>query len=445
MTRHSGHAVVVGGSIAGMIAARVLSEFFERVTVLERDAETRAASHRPGVPQSRHVHILLRAGQNAFEALFPGFESDLVAAGSISVRAGYDAINIIGKDVWPRRDLGIVNRAQSRELLESIIRQRLRTVANVEHRWTCRAEGVLSDAGAVRGVVYHDESGRHELHAELVVDAAGLQAHGVQWLRELGYAAPHEERIGVDVSRTTAVFEIPSADRLAFRLIGLNSPPPARRSGLLLEIEGGRWCVSLGGRSGDHPPTDLAGYRAFAKSLASPMLYDAIADLEPLEPIAGYRYHGNVRRRFEKLDAFPDGLLVLGDALCNFNPIYAQGMSVAALQALALREALLEAKEEDRPFASVWRDFFPRASKAVSTPWAQAGLADLAFPETVGERPPEFAAIQAYSRALLALALEDPAVHKILVEVVQLIRPSEALGDADLVARILPRIELAAG
>lgn len=125
--------------------------------------------------------------------------------------------------------------------------------------------------------------------------------------------------------------------------------------------------------------------------------------------------------------------------------MYAQGMSVAALQGLALREALLEARKEDRPFASAWSDFFPRASKAVNTPWAQTGNADLAFPETVGERPPQFAAIQAYSRALLALALEEPGVHKTLVEVVQLIRPLEALSDEEFVARVLPRIQLAAG
>lgn len=445
MTRHGGHAVVVGGSIAGMLAASVLSELFTRVTVLERDAEPRDASHRPGVPQGRHVHILLRAGQDALEALYPGFASDLVAAGSIAVRAGYDAINIIGQDLWPRRDLGIVNRAQSRELLESVIRRRLRSVTNVEHRWASRAQGVMSEAGMVTGVVYHDAGCRHQLQAELVVDAAGVQAHGVQWLRELGYEAPPEERIDVDVSRTTALFEIPSADRLAYRSIGLYSPVPARRSGLLLEIEGGRWCVTLGGRSGDHAPIDLAGFRAFAKSLASPLLYDAIHDLEPLEPIASYRYRGNVRRRFEKLDAFPDGLLVLGDALCNFNPTYAQGMSVAALEALALREALLEARKEERSFAGVWRGFFPRASKALDAPWAQAGNADLAYPETVGQRPPQFAAIQAYVRALGALAREDPAVHRIMVEVLQLIRSPEALSDPELVARIVSRMQVEAG
>lgn len=442
MPESRSHAVVVGCSIAGMLTARALSEFFERVTVLDRDAQPEARAHRPGVAQSRHLHLLLRAGQNVLESVFPCLEADLVAAGSVTIRVGYDVINVVPRGEWPRRDLGFTNHAQSRPLLEHCVRRRLSQVPNVELRWGCRVGGVLSDTGKQRvtGVSYHDDHGRHDLAADLVVDAAGRQARSLEWLSALGYTLPNETRIEVDIGYASTTFAI-QPGRLPSRGVGITPDSGSSRRGALLEeIEGGRWWVSTGGRFGDYPPTDLAGFRSFLKSLTSPMIYDAIADLEPLEPIAGFRYPASIRRRFEKLDAFPEGLLVLGDALCTFNPVYGQGMSSAALQVDALRALMQKTIEEGRSFDGLWRAYFPVASNVVSTPWVQAGNADFAYPQTIGVRPANLEATQAYGRALTELAFEDPDVHKLVFEVMQLIRSRDAFRDPALIARIMPLV-----
>jgi 2-polyprenyl-6-methoxyphenol hydroxylase-like FAD-dependent oxidoreductase len=436
-------AIVVGSSMAGMFAARVLSEHFAQVTLLERDVQPSGPAHRAGVAQSKHVHMLLLGGQQALEALFPGIERELAALGAVPLRAGYDLINIDDLGEWPQRDLGLSSNAQSRLLLESVVRARLAASPNVETRWGCRVDGPLVDADKrhVTGVRYHADGAQHELTADLVIDATGRQARTLDWLRELGYALPTETRIEVDIGYASAIFDIPSPARLATPGVVILPGPPATRGGLLQTIEGARWHVTLGGRLGDHPPTDIAGFREFAESLVSPKLFDAIADLTPLDAIAGFRYPASIRRRFEKLTEFPEGLLVIGDALCTLNPIYGQGMSSAAMQARALGPLLAETLRDKHSLTGLWRTFFPVAAQIVAAPWAQAGSVDLAYPGTIGVRPASFAASQQFSRALTQLSFEDAGVHKLVIEVMQFVKPQSAFRDPALVERVVARIQ----
>jgi 2-polyprenyl-6-methoxyphenol hydroxylase-like FAD-dependent oxidoreductase len=437
------HAVVVGGSIAGMLVAKMLSNYFEHVTLLERDAEPKAAAHRAGVAQGKHIHVLLSGGQQVLEAMFPGIERDLAEAGSIPLRVGYDVINFDDFGQWPRRDIGFTNYAQSRPLLEHVLRSRLSAVDNIEIRWGCRVDGVLADPRKrhVVGVRYHAGDAQRELAADLIIDTAGSQARTLEWLRELGYPVPEETRIEVDFGYATALFAIPDAARLPSLGLQINPPAPLKRAGLLQQIEGRRWIVSLAGRLGDYPPIDLTGFRDYTKSLPSSLLYDAIADLEPLEPIAGFRYPASIRRRFEKLDDFPEGLLPIGDALCSFNPVYGQGMSSAAKQVEALGVLIDEAARVGGSLVGLWRAYFRIASEIVATPWTQAGGVDLAYPETVGTRPRDFALALRFNRALAQLAIEDGAVHKLLLEVVQLVVPRTVFRDPVLVDRVMRLVE----
>ena len=436
-------AVVVGGSIAGMMAARVLSDHFEHVTVLDRDAEPEPTAHRSGVPQSKHVHLLLRGGQLVLERLFPGFERELAHAGAVTQRAGYDTLTIDGEREWPRRDLGFTNSAQSRPLLEHLVRKRLAEQEGIEIRWGCRVDGVLADAARrrVRGVRYHAAGGSRQLECGLVVDAAGRQARTLEWLDELGYARPEETRIEVDFRYSSALFAIPADQRISSLSVVVNPGAPSKRGAFLQTIEGNRWLVSLAGRLGDHPPVDLEGFRAFAKRQISPVVHDAIGDLEPLSPIARFRYPASIRRRYEKLENFPEGLLPLGDAQCSFNPVYGQGMSSAARQVDALGSLLADVAAEGRSLDGLWRAFFALSAGIVATPWTQAGSTDLAYPETVGERPRDFEDSQRFGRALTQLAFEDPAVHRLLFEVMHLVKPSEALGDPALGERVVQIME----
>jgi 2-polyprenyl-6-methoxyphenol hydroxylase-like FAD-dependent oxidoreductase len=437
------HAVVVGGSITGMLVAKMLSDYFERVTVLDRDAEPAAAAHRASVAQSKHIHVLLSGGQQVLEALFPGIERDLADAGSVAFRVGYDVINFDEFGQWPRRDLGFKNHTQSRPLLEHVVRRRLSGVDNVEIRWGCRVDGLLPNPSNqhVSGVRYHAGDAQRELAADLIVDSAGPQSRTLEWLRELGYPVPEETRIEVDFGYASTLFAIPEPARLPSLGLAINPPMPRKRAGLMQQIEGKRWIVSLAGRLGDYPPTDLTGFRDYAKSLPSPLLYDAIADLEPLQPIAGFRYPTSIRRRFEKLADFPEGLLPVGDAVCSFNPVYGQGMSSAAKQVEALGVLIDEAARVGGSLIGLWRAYFPIASEIVATPWTQAGSADFAYPETLGVRPPNFEFSQRFNRALAQLAIEDSAVHKLVFEVMQLAAPQTAFRDPALVERVMRIVE----
>lgn len=429
--------------MSGMLAAKMLSAHFEQVTLLERDPEPKPAAHRAGIPQSKHLHVLLRGGQQVLEGMFPGIERDLADAGSVVFRVGYDVTMIDDFGAWPRRDLGLMNCAQSRPLLDHVVRSRLAATQNIAVRWNCRVDGLLVNETRrqVAGVRYHDGTSRKQLAADLVVDTAGRQGRALEWLRELGYTTPEETRIEVDFGYATALFTIPQPARLEGKGLVINPGAPAKRAGLLQEIEGGRWIVSLAGRLREHPPTDLTGFMAFAKSLVSPLLYDAIEDLEPLEQIAGSRYPVSIRRRFEKLTDFPDGLIPLGDSLCNFNPIYAQGMSSAAKQVEALGGLIGETVQSTGSLAGLWRTFFPIASEVVATPWTQAGSADLAYPETNGTRPSGFDVAQQFSRGVIQLALQEADVHKLLAEVTQLVTPRAALRDPALVKRVTQQVE----
>lgn len=443
MSHENEHAVIVGGSIAGMLAARVLRDHFARVTILDRDQEPERAAHRSGVAQSKHLHLLLLGGQQVLETLFPGFERDLAAAGTVALRAGHDTLTIEGGVPWPLRDLGFTNRAQTRPLLEDVVRRRLLQSDRIELRWDCRVTGLSFDQASrrVRGVRYRAGGASHELAADLVIDASGRTTQALEWLDELGYARPDETRIEVDFGYATAVFETPPVARLPQLALAIIPPLPDKRGGALQPIEGGRWMVSLAGRLGDQPPGDLEGFREFARSLCSPLLHDVIHDLSPLEPIARFRYPASVRRRYERLAAFPEGLLLIGDALCSFNPVYGQGMSAAAKQAEALGRLVGDACATGRPLDGTWRPYFKIASQIVATPWTQAGSADLAYPETIGKRPDNFELMQQFNRGLVQLAREDGAVHKLLFEVMQLVTPVDAFRDPALIERVMAVVQ----
>jgi 2-polyprenyl-6-methoxyphenol hydroxylase-like FAD-dependent oxidoreductase len=440
------HAVIVGGSMAGMLAARALHDHFERITILDRDERPARAAHRAGVPHSKHLHLLLLGGQHVLEALFPGFTHDLTAAGSVPLRAGYDVLAVEPRGPWPLRDLGFTNNAQTRPLLEHVVRRRLRDYGRIETRWGCRVDGLLFDQSSrrVRGVHYHVGGAKRELEADLVIDASGRNARTFEWLDELGFPRPEETRIEVDFSYASAVFEDPAQPRLAQRSVAIGAEPPDKRGGVLQPIEGGRHMVSLAGRLGDHPPGDLEGFRAYAKSLHSPLIHEAIHDLMPLEPIARFRYPASVRRRYERLEAFPERLLPIGDALCSFNPVYGQGMSVAAKQAEALGKLVAEAAATGPTLDGLWRAFFPIAAEIVAAPWTQSGSADLAYPETVGKRPANFELAQQFSRGLAQLAIEDFAVHKLLFEVMQLAATRDAFRDPALIGRVMSVVQRSA-
>jgi 2-polyprenyl-6-methoxyphenol hydroxylase-like FAD-dependent oxidoreductase len=346
MPTQPSHAIVIGASLAGLWTARVLADHFQRVTVFERDQLPVGPASRPGAPQDRHVHVLLQRGALIMARLFPGIEEELTTAGAHRLdltRDGYGKI----RGRWLQRfPSGKTTYGCSRILLESIVRARVMGLPNVAVIGGVQVLGLTADNGRVTGVrVRHKESNLESVEtADFVVDASGRTSKAPQWLAALGYDEPKETVIDARLGyagRRYRMPEIPEGGWLTM-LIG-QEPPTKSRSGLIYSEEGGVWMVMVAGCLGDYPPTDEAGFEEFAASV-DPEFYAAIRFTQPISKIIGYRNTENRFRRYEKLARWPDRFVVLGDAVCGFNPVYGQGMTVAAMAAESLGEHLGKAK-----------------------------------------------------------------------------------------------------
>jgi 2-polyprenyl-6-methoxyphenol hydroxylase-like FAD-dependent oxidoreductase len=388
------HAVVLGGGMAGLLTARVLTDFFEQVSLVERDRYPDEPVFRAGVPQGRHVHILLAGGQKIIEELFPGIEQDLMDRGASQCDFGKD-YRVRWSSGWlPRSPSQLRGWVCTRMLLEWQIRQALVKDSRVRIVDGYEVVGVMAseDARSITGVSLRararsqgDEQGLTELTGDLVVDATGRESKAPEWLKALGYAAPPETSVNPYLGYASR-FYAPAEDveRDWKGMIIQASPPGNLRGGVILPIEGGQWHVVLSGTGKDYPPTDEDGFLEFARSLADPALFEAIKGAEPLSPIYGYRRTENRLRHFERLQQLPEGLIVLGDAACAFNPVYGQGMTVAALGAVALRECLRLCGRnglEGLPLR-----FQRKLARVNMLPWTLATASDRRVPTVEGEK-----------------------------------------------------------
>jgi 2-polyprenyl-6-methoxyphenol hydroxylase-like FAD-dependent oxidoreductase len=434
------HAIVVGAGMAGLTAARALADHFEQVIVLERDALPPDAAHRAGTPQGRHVHALLASGQHTLGQLFPGIEGDLERAGAVPLRAGLDVrLERPGFDPFPQRDLGWSSYALSRPLLEHIVRRRVAQHPNIALRHGCRVQELLAapDGAAIVGIRYAAGNGGSErLPADLVTDASGRGALTLDALRSIGRTLPEETAIGIDIAYATAVFAIPDdapADWKGVMMFG--RAPEIGRGALMLPMEGHRWMLSIGEAHGQGLPGDAAGFLACVRELRTPTIHRAIKHARRLSDVARFGFPASVRRRFERLDVFPRGLLAVGDAFCRFNPVYGQGMTVAAQQASVLGRLLAARAAQPDPLAGLAQDFFSETQALLETPWAVATF-DFVFPQTSGERPADFESTLKFGLALTRLAARDPAVHKLTAEVQSLLKPRSVYRDPELLRRV---------
>ncbi len=279
-------AVVIGAGMGGLAAAKAVAPYFERVIVLDRDGLPDAPAPRVGTPQARHVHVLLASGERALEALFPGVGEDFLEAGATKIRAGRDLVfEQPGYDPFPRRDLGFDMIALSRPAIERICRRRLEEDPKVEIRSLTRVAEIIptQDRRAVAGVRCEDaEDHFEEFAADLVVDASGRGAPTLSFLQRVGAPKPDETEIGVDVGYASAIFEPSSAARDWLGLAHLGSPPDKGFGGLIFPIENGRWLVSLGRRPSAETPADIESFVAFARTLRTPTVYEALRTAKPV-------------------------------------------------------------------------------------------------------------------------------------------------------------------
>jgi 2-polyprenyl-6-methoxyphenol hydroxylase-like FAD-dependent oxidoreductase len=433
-------AIVIGAGIAGLVTAKAMSSCFGRVTILERDALPATATARPGTPQARQIHVLLRGGLDALSGVFPTLEPDLESAGAVRVRLGSEArLETPDVDHFPRRDLGFDYWSMTRPVLEAVLRLRARQTPNVVLKPRTRAVQVLAstDGAAATGVRFEDADGENrELAADLVVDASSRGTLTLEFLDRIGASRPPETEIGIDLRYATAMFEIPSSAPTEWRAVLHRPSLDTGRGGLLVPVEDGRWQVNLTAMHGEAVPQTHREFVAFAKTLRTPTIYDAIARASPTGRVDRFGFPSSLRRHFEKLESFPKGLLPIGDAICRFNPAFGQGMSVAAQEVAILQRLAAARAAAPDPLDGLAVSFFAAIQAVLVAPWSVAE-GDFAYPGTRGQRPADLALRLKFNAALQRLAVQDAAVQQVMSEVNHLLRPPSALREPPIANRVM--------
>ncbi len=427
--------VVLGGSLGGVLAARVLAESYDEVLVVDRDTVVGVETTRRGAPHAIHAHALHARGHQVLEDLFPGLTDGLVDAGVPVCDYGDMHWYMSGRRLRSSKT-GMLSVMAPRPQLEGHLRARVAALPNVTFLEHHDILGIVAtrDGRRITGARVQPRGGQEvELSADLVVDVTGRGSRTPAWLDELGYERPAEDRVKVGLAYTTRHYEPYPGMLAGIPSINSIATPAHPRGAFFGRIGANLVNLSLTGILGDHPPTDHDGFLEYARSLPVPQIYETVRHARPLFDPVRFRYPVSVRKRFERLSRFPAGYLVMGDAVCSFNPVYGQGMSVAALEADLLRDNL---RGGDVPPAL---DFFGAVSDILDTPWEISAGGDLAFPGVEGERTPKVRFANSYMSRLQYAATKDDKVTTGFMRVAGLLDPPTALMRPGMLARVLLR------
>ncbi len=404
-------AIVVGGGVAGLLAAAAFLKNDVDVTLLERDGAEATGAVRRGVPQGRHPHLLLAGGLLALRDLLPDIDSKLIAAGGLDYSASLDMRSEIpGVAMLPRTDLGIRSIALRRPVLEAVLAARLAGNPNFTRLSKTQAARVRIDVArnAVTGVDYFDqEASAGYKAADFVVDASGQGSLILTCLDRHGRAAPREEVVEVDIGYSSAVATIPIAHAPDFICLSLHPAKGSGRAGYMLRLAPEQWHIALVGRGPDQPPASTGELVGYAMTLGSMTLARSLLHATEFAEFARFRFPANVRRHFTSDGSVPRGLFPIGDAYCRFNPVFGQGMSVAAHEALILSNLLAQAAAGSFDGQDLTDGYIAACSPIIDRAWSASAIPDFAYPTTIGEPPANLDALLAGSMERLQEALRD--------------------------------------
>ncbi|GAA0628256.1 FAD-dependent monooxygenase [Streptomyces crystallinus] len=430
-SRGGRHAVVIGGSLAGLLAAHVLADHADRVTIVERDRLPQGPEPRGGVPQSRHTHVLIPGGQRAYDELLPGFCDELMAHGAPRVAAPTDLAHWQAGRWFRRTEETAYFISPTRPLLEWLVRRRVLANPRIEVVQGTETVGLVGDASRVRGVLLRERGaaavavGREPqpLAADLVVDASGRSSKAADWLTALGAEPPVEETLETGLAYATRVYRTgEDGDAQAHFIV----PNPGQTYGaVVLPVESERWMVTMWGLRGAEPPLDDRGFTEFSDRLPHPITRQFLDAAKADAPALAYRTTANIRRRYDRPGRRPAGFLATGDAQCVFNPIYGQGMTVAAFSALALRDALGENRRTPTT-GRVQKAMYAASRQA----WDISAGSDKNMPTASGSAARSTLADRVsgwYLGRVEARAPGDPAVGRVFRDVLYLSAPVSAL------------------
>ena len=435
-------AVGVGGGISGKLAARVLADFFKEVIILERDAEAQGPLPRKGAPQGEHIHALLFAGANGLEELFPGITEKFNASGAVKINATKD-IAWFHHGVWKLRyDGEYATILQTRPHLEWLLEQYIKKIPNVTIQYSRRVSNFLYNEKENRmtGVEIRDGSDSITLHADLIVDASGVSSLSSRWLRKRGVPIP-EEKVSIDLCYFTKTIELPdNPDRdWAIKLVYPN-PPSEKIGGGISKVEGNRYLVTFMGYHNEINEKEVrksdANFIDIAKQLPKLDLYHELQDATALSSTSTFRVPNITWRRFDKVSKFPNGLLTIGDTICRIDPFFGQGMSIAVLEALALKKLLAN---RDRSTQHLVDRFHREVRKIISPIWNMVLTEDFRYPETVGRKPAGLSIQQWYAKNIFLLSSEHKGTYNSFIQVMHLLRPTSTLMHPSIIKNVWKR------
>ena len=426
-------AIVVGGSIAGLLAARVLADHINEVIILEKDILLDQPVSRRGIPQSEQLHSIHQKGAEIIQELFPDLAWDFETSGVVPCDLGSEMRwFFFGEWMEPARSDIFVHWCE-RPRLEWQIRRRVTAFPNVRIVDGCKVTTLLhADANScITGVVMRTAEDPHTdqtLVADLVVDACGRGSRVDQWLTDLGYPEASEEEVKIDLGYACGYYQLPDDMNPAWKALLISAKPGlSEKLGLIYRMPNNQIKASMAGWFGDHPPADQDEFLAFARSLPQPDMYELLCKATPLTPIRTYKMPSNQWRRYDKQPRWPVGLFVIGDAVCSFNPSFGQGMTVAALQAVKLGELYHEQKRGNLTAPGLAHRFQKEAARIVNNPWMITTGEDLRFAKAEGPRPFSLSVMHRYLAQIFEIAHYNPAVAKQFFEVMTFLKKPSAL------------------
>jgi 2-polyprenyl-6-methoxyphenol hydroxylase-like FAD-dependent oxidoreductase len=437
MSKLGGTAIVVGAGMGGLAAAAALARQFASVVVIDRDTLPDAAAVRMGVGQGAHTHQLLKAGEEALERLLPGITKEFCAAGAVEMRVGRD-VKVFDFGGWMDEcDAGFSVTSLTRPAYEAILRKRAAALPGMSLRHETPVKRFTVEGGRCTGVELEDGA---KIAADLVVDATGMTGPLLRQLVEDGHAEFVTEDVKINVAYSTAKFRRPERYRDTNTGIFFQPGPPGKQFGFLLPIEDGQWILSVGARGKDVPPKTIEEMRDYAKAFDA-SVYDRIKDAEPTSDVRTFRKATATRRKAWEAAKWPEGLLLLGDALSSVNPTYGQGMTVASCEADALAKILNKRAADSAGLAGLAKEYLAVAAEISGRAWSLSVNSDYVYPETEGDRPPNFAMSRAMASVLRKLADEDLEFRILRYRLVHMLETADALRTGPLGIRFFTALQ----
>ena len=438
-------AIIIGGGIAGKLAARVVSDYFTEVLVIERDPKPEGPTPRKGAPQGEHLHALLHAGENGLESLFPGITEEFYASGAIKINSTND-LAWFHHGVWKQRYHGEFSTIlQSRPQLEWHIEKYMRRIPNVSYLHEHSVLNYLynKEENRIYGVEIKDKnSSITQESGELVIDASGVSSLSTNWLTKQGIVIP-EEKLNIGLSYITKQYRLPEHPLRDWTIKLLYPNPPHEKiGGTISKVEGDRYIITCFGYENEINLKELLedednGFIDLTKKLPKLDIYEELKNGTPLTKTSIYKVPHISWKRFDKVDQLPTGLLLLGDTVCRIDPVFGQGMSLAVLEALALQKLLKN--RTSTPLPRITKLFHKDVSKIISPVWTMVISEIFRFPNVTGKKPIGLAVQQWYSKNIFLLSSQNQEVYNTFIKVMNLVRPTTILFHPNVLLPLIRR------